>query len=434
MTASRKIFVIDTSVLLYDKMSLTSFVGNNVVIPLLVLDELDRFKDKPGVLGENARSVNRFLDDLRQQGSLAEGVYLPDVDENIKVEISSPETVPNALDVSSDNKIISVALAIKSSHPAQSVIMVTKDINFRVKCDALGLRAEDYYKDNVTADLPDEIQEVFVDDHLIDRLHTDKYIPSRDIDFKHDARTQEPFIVRGLSPSSSALAVCKGDTISLVSSNPKMNDLVKIKPKNKEQAFALHFLLDRNLPLVTMTGIAGTGKTFLTLMAGLSGIYEKTYKRIVISRPIQPVGRDMGFLPGDIDDKMAPWIKPITDNFREGSGQDATYFDMMMGNGTIEVAPLAFIRGRTLNDSFIIVDEAQNASIHELKTLITRVGQNSKIVLLGDIDQIDTPHLDRSSNGLSITIDRFKDSHVAAHINLTKSERSELAAIASKIL
>lgn len=434
MAVSRKIFVVDTSVLLYDKTSLTSFTGNDVVIPLLVLDELDRFKEKPGILGESARYVNRFLDELREEGSLSEGVYLSDVDENIRVEISASATIPPGLDASSDNRIIAVALDIQTRYTDRNVIMVTKDINFRVKCDALGLQAEDYYKDNVRSELPDEIQEIWADDSYIDRLHSDKSIESRNVDFEYDPRIQEPLIIRGSSPSSSALGVYKGETIFHVSSNPKMNDLVKIKPKNKEQAFALHFLLDRSVPLVTMTGIAGTGKTFLTLMAGLSGIYEKVYKRIVISRPIQPVGRDMGFLPGDVDDKMAVWIKPITDNFREGSGQDATYFDMMRENGTIEVAPLAFIRGRTLNDSFIIVDEAQNASIHELKTLITRVGQNSKIILLGDIDQIDTPHLDRSSNGLSITIDRFKDMHIAAHINLTKSERSELAAIASKIL
>jgi PhoH-like ATPase len=185
--------------------------------------------------------------------------------------------------------------------------------------------------------------------------------------------------------------------------------------------------------MVTMTGLAGSGKTFLTLMAGLSGIQEKKYDRIVITRSLQTVGKEIGFLPGDIEDKMSPWLSPIIDNFRQAF-KDVSYFEAMRNRGQIEVSPLAFIRGRTFSNTFLIVDEAQNSTIHELKTIITRIGENSKVVLLGDIDQIDTPYLDSLSNGLTITIEKFKDEKIAGHITLTKGERSELATLASRLL
>jgi PhoH-like ATPase len=182
-----------------------------------------------------------------------------------------------------------------------------------------------------------------------------------------------------------------------------------------------------------LTGIAGSGKTFLTLMAGLSGIYEKKYKRIVVTRSIQPVGRDLGYLPGDMDDKMDPWMAPLVDNFRHAFS-DITYFSMMREKGTIDIAPLSYIRGRTFNDSFVIVDEAQNATIHELKTIVTRIGKGSKVVLLGDTDQVDTPYIDSRSNGLTIVIEKFRMESVSGHVRLSRGQRSELASLASKIL
>jgi PhoH-like ATPase len=445
----RKTFILDTSVLLYDKHALTSFPGNDVVIPLVVLDELDRHKDKHGVVGENARFVNRFLDSFREKKeSLSEGVNLSEIDQTIRVEIMKPSNIPQDLDPGTgDNRIISLALDIKRSvqprkpknlgaqEPETPVIVITKDINFRVKCDALGLLAEDYLKDNVAREnLPGEIQEIPVEDSVIDSVFLKKEIYVKDLLTPVEYHPCEPVILKGQTKKS-ALAVITEGVVKLVPTVPKMSDLVRIKPRNKEQTFALHMMLDPDITLVTLTGIAGSGKTFLALMAGLSGIYDKRFKRIVITRPIQPVGKDLGFLPGDINDKMSVWIKPIADNFREGVGdKETSYFDMMQDKGQIEIAPLPYIRGRTFNDSFIIVDEAQNATIHELKTIITRVGQNSKIVLLGDIDQVDTPYLDTFSNGLSIAVDRFKDQEIAGHVSLPKSERSDLAAIASKIL
>lgn len=429
---NRKIFVLDTSVLLYDKLSLTSFPGNDVVIPLIVLDELDRFKDKQGIVGENARAINRMLDTYREMGDLSAGIVLSDIDQTVRVEIHCPDKMPPGLDDRSDNKIIAIALQLKSENVDRTVIMVTKDINFRVKCDALGVKAEDYYKDNVSWDsLPGEIREINLSDHDVDALFRDRSLV---LDEQLEFFPREPVIVKGTNPKKSALGIFSPNgTINLVPANPQMSDLVKVKPRNKEQTFALQMMLDPDITLVSMTGIAGSGKTFLSLMTGLSGIYDKTYKRIVITRPIQAVGKDLGFLPGDLDDKMSVWIQPIVDNFREGTNND-TFFEMMKEKGTIEIAPLPYIRGRTFNDSFIIIDEAQNASIHELKTVITRVGQGSKIVLLGDIGQVDTPYLDTFSNGLTIAIDRFKDQPMAAHISLPKSERSTLAGIASQIL
>lgn len=434
-STKRKIFVVDTSVLLYDRNSIRSFPGNDVVIPLIVLDELDRFKDKPGLIGENARDINRFLDGLRsEKGDLSKGVTISD-DQTIRVDIEPVNDVPAGLDINSaDNRIIGQAVRLSKEHSEQSVIVVTKDINFRVKCDALGIYAEDYYKDTVKKEsLPDEIQEVTVPDDVIDTLHKKKKVGLFSVTDQISVFPNQPIILKGESTSSkSALGVITDSQI--LKPNVSMNPVVRIEPRNKEQSFALHMMLDPNITLVTLTGIAGSGKTFLSLMAGLSGVYDKNYKRIVITRPIQPVGRDLGYLPGDLNDKMSVWIRPIVDNFREGMTEDATYFDMMQSRGEIEIAPLPYIRGRTFNDSFLIVDEAQNATIHELKTIITRVGQNSKIILLGDIDQVDTPYLDTCSNGLSITVNKFRDQKVAAHIRLPKGERSDLATIASHIL
>ena len=431
VTQTRKTFVLDTSVLLYDKDSIKSFPDNDVIIPMIVLDELDRHKEKQGITGENARHINRFLDGLRKLGHLHLGVTLKENDQTIKVQ-SGEWPLPSGLDNSADNRII--ALAVGMHKELGNVIVVTKDINFRVKCDSLGLEAEDYYKDNVKVDsIENEIDEIFVDDSVINNLYRDGSVKSEEV-FGSFTDKCQPIILRtnNVGSSKSALGIAVRGQVRLV--KPALHEMLQIKGKNKEQSIALQMLLDPDISLVTLTGIAGSGKTFLTLMAGLSGIYTKKFKRIVITRPIQSVGKDMGFLPGDIDDKMLPWIKPIVDNFREGVGGDSDYFDMMKKNGQIEIAPLSFIRGRTFNDSFIIVDEAQNATIHELKTIITRAGQGSKIVLLGDVGQVDTPYLDTFSNGLSITVDRFKDQPMSGHIMLPKSERSELAAVASTIL
>jgi len=425
----RKTFIVDTSVLLYDKCAIHSFPGNDVIIPLIVLDELDRFKDKPGLLGENARYVNRYLDELRSQGSLHDGVKI-DHDQTIRVDINHYD-VPEGLDAATgDNKIIGLAVAIKQELESP-VIMVTKDINFRIKCDSLGVYAEDYYKDRIVHNVSEIYtgQEEFeVDDPtLINRFYELGGIDPRDLDY--DLHSNQFVTVK--YGNQSMIGVKTKNNIQHLTNN--MGKTIGVTPRNKEQKFAVDLLTRDEVKLVTMTGIAGSGKTYLTLMAGLSGLQEKKYDRIVITRSLQTVGKEIGFLPGDIDDKMSPWLSPILDNFRTAF-KDVTYFEMMRQKGQIEVSPLAFIRGRTFNNTFLIVDEAQNSTIHELKTIITRIGENSKVVLLGDTDQIDTPYLDSLSNGLTIIVEKFKQYDIAGHITLLKGERSELATLASQVI
>ncbi len=435
----RKIFIVDTSVLLYDKSSIRSFPENDVVIPLVALDELDRFKEKKGITGESARYVNRFLDDLRKNGNLHEGVELEN-GQTIRVALDGFDEVPIALNGDdADNKMISLALKMTREENVP-VVMITKDINFRVKCDALGIKSEDYYKDQII-DKEEKSYKGFVSLEINDDM---KYLI--DLFYKNDDVTEdiEDLVGRKLYANefvnikcgSQSLLGCKiGNKIKNLKSTDKLEEFIGVKPRNREQLFALNLLCRDDVPLVSLTGLAGSGKTFLTLMAGLDGLNKKKYKRIVITRNIQPVGRDIGFLPGDADDKMLPWIAPIMDNFRQGTGdQDLTYFEVMRRSGQIEVAPLAFMRGRTFSDTFLIIDESQNSTIHELKTVITRIGENSKIVLLGDTDQIDTPYIDSLSNGLTIVGEKFKEQEMAGHIQLQRGERSSLSYLASLIL
>jgi|ETNvirnome_2_130_1030620.scaffolds.fasta_scaffold00739_5 PhoH-like ATPase len=428
MISERKNFILDTSVLLYDKRSIHSFPNSDVIIPIVVLDELDRFKDKQGILGEYARYVNRFLDDLRQQGSLHEGILLEN-DQKIRVEINHSNNVPAGLDpFAADNRIIAVAHELSKLNKKTTVI--TKDINFRVKCDALGIMAEDYYRDRVVRDenqIYSGQTQLAVDPEIIDNFFKNGKIHVNNFD---QTLLPNQYVI-AKSHAASFLGTVRGNYVTQLSCD--LWSGIDVKARNKEQKFALDLLTRDDIPLVTMTGIAGSGKTFLALMAALSGLNQKRYERIIITRSLQSVGKEIGYLPGNIKEKMDPWISPMVDNFRHAF-KDVTYFEMMRQKGEIEVAPMSFIRGRTFNNSFLIVDESQNSTIHELKTVITRTGENSKIVLIGDIEQIDTPYIDALSNGLTITIQKFKNEKLAGHISLVKGERSKLATLASRII
>lgn len=422
-----KTFIIDTSVLLYDKQSVHSFKDNHVVLPMVVLDELDRFKEKPGILGESARYINRFLDSLRSEGRLDIGVTL-DSGQTVRVftreELHKFENLD--LDLTrGDNKIIASALLL--AEDGADVCVVTKDINLRVKCDSLGIAAEDYYADHIDTWTEEEeagLIHLSVSNDTIDKLHE-----GESVEVKDDRLFNNCFLVCKGDSSRSCLAFWKNGNAKKLSA-PKVGD---ITPRNKEQRFALHALSDPHTPLVCLTGIAGSGKTFLTLMTALEALNNKTVERIVVTRSMEPVGRDIGFLPGDINEKMAPWMAPLVDNFRHVF-KNMSLFNMMIEKGKIDIAPLSYIRGRTFDNAFIIVDEAQNATIHELKTVVTRVGEGSKIVMMGDTDQIDTPYIDKKSNGLSIVIDRLRDSDLIAHIHLPRGERSKIATLASRSL
>ena len=449
--SDRKIFIIDTCVLLYDKDSIHSFPENDVLIPLVVLDELDRFKDKKGLVGENARYVNRFLDDLRKKGSLHTGIELEN-GQTIKVALSGFNKVPVGLDPDyTDNKMISLALGIQNQ-VKQKVILVTKDINFRVKCDSLGIQSEDYYKDKIQLEDKgafkgySEIEAL--DPYLIDELYDYTKNKEKDSDvleeildifeekFDRKPYENEYFCVK--YDSSSFLGRYEeGDIIRVRKAGDLLESFSRldIKAKNREQLYALNSLLDPSLPLVTISGLAGSGKTFITLMAAYAMVQAGYYDRIVFTRNVQPVGRDIGFLPGSMEEKMAPWLAPIMDNLRVGlKDNNLSLFNTLRSQGVIEIAPLSFIRGRTFNDTILIMDEAQNATIHELKTVITRMGENSKIILLGDVDQIDTPYIDALSNGLTIVSEKFKNQSCASHIALKRGERSHLSAVAASIL
>jgi len=359
-------------------------------------------------------------------GRLDEGVIIDEENQTVRVLITHEKTNTGLDDSQGDNKIIAAALSLQKED--RIVKVITKDINLRVKCDALGIEAEDYYKDHIKSDdvYEEENTILKVTDDDIDDVYSEGSIT-----LENTLNENEFVILQGDSQGKSALCIHKNGNLSLLP-DVKSNS-TDVRPRNKEQKFALHVLNDDQIPLVCLTGRAGSGKTFLTLMSGLDALMTGKYERIVVTRNIEPVGRDIGFLPGDVNEKMGPWMSPLLDNFRHHF-KDRTYFEAMIEKGQIEIAPLAFIRGRTFNNSFIIVDEAQNASIHELKTVITRIGEGSKIVLMGDTDQIDTHYIDKRSNGLSITIDRFGTSNLQAHVYLERGERSALATYASKVL
>ena len=447
--SERKIFIIDTSVLLYDCNSIHSFPENDVLIPLVVLDELDRFKDKKGLVGENARYINRYLDDLRKQGSLHKGIEI-DNGQTIKVALTGFKQVPVGLDPDyADNKMISLALSLQDSCNSK-VVLVTKDINFRVKCDSLGIKSEDYYKDKIVLDNSEAFKgffDIVVEDvSIISRLYSycageesdilEEFIDLCNKNIGRKPHANEYFCIK--SGSSSFLGRWDQEKIEKIQQSKDFLEEFQrlgISPKNREQLYALNSLLDVSLPLVTISGLAGSGKTFITLMAAYSLVQSGYYDRIVITRNITPVGRDIGFLPGTAEDKMSPWLAPIMDNFRVGlKDNNLSLFSSLKEQGIIEVAPLSFIRGRTFNNSILIMDEAQNATIHELKTVITRMGENSKIILLGDVDQIDTPYIDVLSNGLTIVSEKFKNEDCASHIALKRGERSYLSAVAARII
>ena len=444
----RKTFILDTSVLLYDAQAIHSFPGNDIVLPLVVLEELDKFKERQGLVGQYARYVNRFLDEMRSLEVDKEGWRVKeeyDMRYRFELSVEIHECVPEGFDIGyNDNIIIGCALHLASKK--EGVYVITKDINLRVKCDAVGLGVEDYLKDRVEENVDNLCgwKSVELDpNHFAEFYETGKL-------FLPDSELKENQFVIGKSHSNqSMLGIHKKGFVRKM--QRKMDGLISVEPRNAEQTFAIEALLDPSIPLVCLTGLAGSGKTFLALMAGLSKLRSGNspigrtlgadlpddmkvgYERLVISRTLQPVGRDLGYLPGSMEEKMQPWLMPILDNVRHAF-KDTSYFQMMIDKGDIEIAPIPYIRGRTFANSILIVDEAQNATIHELKTIVTRMGANSKIVLLGDVDQIDTPYIDRQSSGLSIVIDKFQNSPLCAHVNLSKGQRSDLASVASNIL
>jgi len=436
---AKKIYVLDTSVYLTDSNSFLSYGNNDIVIPLKVLEEIDNHKKRQDSVGANAREVIRKLDSLREQGSLYKGVRLAKGKGILYAKLYKRENLPEDLDLSiPDNEIIAVALNQKKETPRKKVVVVTRDINMRVKCDALGLITEDYHINQVVKDTS-AIYTGF-NKHLIDEPVLDRFYKDEDVFIDKDERPMMPnqfvMLVSNQNEKKTGLArFIKHDSPLKRINGVHKKGIWGVVPRNKEQIFALDLLKDKNINIVTLVGSAGTGKTLLAIATGLQHVMEaKHYKRLVISRPIQPMGRDIGFLPGTMEEKMAPWVAPIQDNLRFLMGNDRETLDMYMANGTIEVEALTYIRGRSISDAFIIIDEAQNLTAHELKTILTRVGENTKIVLTGDVEQIDNVYIDETSNGLTHAVEKFKTLEIAGHVTLLKGERSKVASIAAKIL
>lgn len=430
---NNKIFILDTSVLIYHEDSIHAFPGSEVVLPLEVLEEIDKLKNRHDPVGNSARYINRFLDELRQKGSLSKGVKL-DNGQIIKVSLASDLSVlPRGMEDSNDNRIISVALKIKES-TRKKVYLISRDINIRVKCDSLGILSENYIKEKAVINRKEAYTGVTVLDlssEQIDLFYKNGKIESDD----YDLMPNEYLVLKG--GQQSALAVHKDGFIrKLVKTSVKNFNVHGIFPRNKEQTFAMEMLLDDDIHMATMTGRAGSGKTLLSIACALHMLDKGQYKKIVISRPVQSTSGEIGFLPGSKFDKMEPWIQPIVDNLKIVYGESSSnhYFEIMMNKGILEVESLAFIRGRSLPNTIFILDESQNITYKEAKAVITRMGENSKLIMLGDLDQIDAPHLDSATSGLGAVVEKFKDFNLSSHIRLLKGERSPLAAYAAKIL
>jgi len=417
------------------------------VVPIVVLDELDTFKRGSMQLNRNARRIIGMFDELRSRGPLFEGVKL-DGGGHLKVDTvdkhSVQANIPSGFEKNADNYILATAVGIKADNPDKKVVLVTKDINMRVKAEALGLLAEDYKADQIVE--PSEMYtghaEIRVSQALIDQFYREKTL-SVDGALEDEGLVFQPnqflMLICKESPSVTALARYDGTNIELL--REPRHDIWGIRPLNREQRYAVEVLLDDNIPLVTLAGKAGTGKTILAIAAGLQKVVnDKIYRRLSIYRPVVPMGRDIGYLPGNEQEKLAPWMQPIYDNLEfllnEGDkkSRGASKLDYLVDSNVLDIRALTYIRGRSLPHQFIIVDEAQNLTPHEVKTIVTRVGHGTKLVLTGDPYQIDSPYLDATSNGLTHVVERFRDQKIAAHITLQKGERSALAELASEIM
>jgi PhoH-like ATPase len=435
-----KHFVLDTNILIHDPRAILQFEENEVVIPIFVLEEIDQFKKEASERGRNAREVARMLDGYRQGNHrLSEGAPLPT---GGKLRVAAGQrSVPTTLRESqiADHLILGVALDVRESNPNDQTIFVTKDVNLRLRADALGLKAMDYEADRIDIDeLYSGMTEVNVTGADVDAFYSQGALP---LDKAEVLPNQYVLLKDPDSPSHTALGRYDASSGKLVPLRKMRDGVWGIRPRNKEQHTALDLLLADDVKLVTLVGKAGTGKTMLAIAAGLQRVVEeRTYSRLLVSRPIFPLGRDVGYLPGDLEQKLNPWMQPIYDNveFLMGLSKADTKNGRspreLIDLGYIEIEPLTYIRGRSIPNQYIIVDEAQNLTPHEVKTIITRVGEGTKIVLTGDPYQIDNPYVDATSNGLTTIVQKFMGQPIAGHVTLTKGERSPLAELASNLL
>ena len=441
VASSKKVFVLDTNVLLHDPAAIFHFQEHEVVIPIVVIEEIDTFKKDQTEIGRNARSVSRQLDKLRTLGKLSTGVPL-EGGGSLVVDVAQHPldlTITTLDKHKADNQILACALDLLKTRK-EKVVMVSKDTNLRIKADALGLSAEDYTTDRVALDeLYTGTATWMVDPVQVDRLFDGGLLPEPD-------QTLNPNQFVTLVDRSNDAHTALG---RFYAADGRIHPLKRVemppwgvKPRNREQQFALELLLDDTIQVVTLLGKAGTGKTLLAIAAGLQQVVdEERFNKLLVSRPVMPMGRDLGFLPGDISEKLRPYMQPIYDNLdfivaanMEQRRRSSMTPAQLEEGGYMSVEPLTYIRGRSIPNQYIIVDEAQNLTPHEVKTILTRAGDGTKIVFTGDPFQIDNPYVDASSNGLSYLAEHFKHLELSGHVTLVKGERSKMAELASNLL
>lgn len=434
-----KIFVLDTNVLLHDHKSIYKFQENDLVLPLTVLEELDKFKKGNEQINYNAREIMRAIDKLSGKGVFDKGVALGKDLGTLRVVMSkgmTPEMKAALTDDTPDHRILSVALQVKKENPERTVVLVSKDVNLRMKAKVFGMPADDYLFDKSTEETGFErrrLKNVKVTDEVLAKLFETGSLSPEDI--KAKPGLNEYFNLRTETAEAPVVYRASTKRIEYI----KKQYVSGIEARNDEQAFALDALLDKNIPVVALTGMAGTGKTLLALAAAIAQAQD--YKSILISRPVIPLqNQDMGFLPGDVNEKLAPYMLPLFDNLAvlknktKISPREYKDIEELQKSGALQISPLAYIRGRSLSDTFFIVDEAQNLTPHEIKTIITRAAEGTKIVFTGDIYQIDSPYLDAMSNGLTYLGDHLYDQPLFAQVRLVKGERSAVAEMAGRLL
>jgi len=441
---AKKNYLLDTSVYLTDANSIFEFGNNDIFIPLKVLEEIDKHKKRQDSAGANSRKIIRTLDELRTTGDLQKGVRLGKGKGLVKVmsySCLSGSVFPPDLDIRiPDHAILATAKAVQQQQPNRKMIVVSRDINMRVICDSIGMLAEDYVTEKA-AESSDQLYNGFVE-HLVDDQVIDRFYDGEEIlieeDEIEDAWYPNQFVMMVSNANEKKTALARFQSHHMPLKNilhDKLPDW-NINSRNKEQAFAMDLLMNPDIKIVSLIGRAGSGKTLCAIASGLQqtlGHGDNHYDRLIVSRPVQPLGKDIGFLPGTMHEKMLPWLMPIQDNLQYLIG-DRNALQMYVDKGKIEIEALTYIRGRSIANAYVIIDEAQNLTKHEIKTIITRIGDGTKIILTGDIEQIDNIYVNETSNGLAHAIESFKQYPIAGHVTFKKGERSELATLASKVL
>ncbi|MFP5519949.1 MAG: PhoH family protein [Bdellovibrionia bacterium] len=434
--AKRRKIVVDTNVILFDAQAILRFGDADIYIPISVIEEIDKFKRDQGENGRNARQFSRFIDVLRAKGSLSSGVQLENSESFLYISTDMAFSgMPADLDsLKVDNRILSTALALQKQHPRTKVELITKDINLRIKADVYGIFAKDYEPDVSNDELYEGYLEIEVGPAEIDNFYREK----RMVVEQRLHANQYVIMKNSANPNHTAIGRFSMAANAIVPLVTPVDSIWGVHARNVEQAFALDCLLNDEVLFVSLVGKAGTGKTLLAIAAGLHKTLDQgVFQRLLVSRPIFPMGKDIGYLPGDIEQKLNPWMQPIFDNveFLMGADKKASgRAQELINQGMLNIEPLTYIRGRSIPKQYLIVDEAQNLTPHEIKTIVTRAGQGTKVVLTGDVYQIDNPYVDSANSGLTYAVERFKGHPIAAHVTLMKGERSALAELAANIL